>query len=73
MYTTGFRVERGQFSRDVVGTIDGEYGYLAERLSNRRWNNIKTLCGRDEKPKVAAINRCAMYVLSSPMKASDGE
>ena len=73
MYTTGFRVEQGQFSRDVVGTIIGEYGYLAERLSNRQWNNITTLCGGEEKPKVTAINHRTMYVPSSPMKGSDGE
>jgi hypothetical protein len=73
MYTTGFRVERGQFSRDVVGVIVGEYGYLTEQLSDRRWHNITTLCVGEEKPKVTTINRRAMYVPSSPMKGSDGE
>jgi hypothetical protein len=77
MYTTGLRVDRGQFSRDVVGTIVGEYVYVASQLSDRRWDKITILCGahrEEQQPKViSSFNRRAMYEPSSPTKGSDGE
>jgi hypothetical protein len=76
MYATGLRVDHGPFSRDVVGSIVGEYADIALRLSDRRWNRILSLCGAhsvEQKPnlKLNSLNRRAMYEQSSPMKRSD--
>jgi NADH pyrophosphatase NudC (nudix superfamily) len=80
MYETGSRVDMGMFSRDVVGTIAGEYAYTASLLSKRRWNRIMGLCGahsNEQQPslKVHAtqMNRRTLYAPSSPMKGSDNE
>jgi len=76
MNTTGVQVNKGQFSRDIIGTLVGDYVYTATVLSERRWKNIKTLCGvhiTEQKPDIYSIpmNRRALYVPSSPMKESD--
>lgn len=80
MYTTGSRVDHGQFSRDMVGTTVGDYAYTATQLSNQRWNNIKNLCddGREKpdsdlKAHMVQLNRRALYERSSPTKESDDE
>jgi hypothetical protein len=78
MNTTGVRVNKGQFSRDVVGALVEDYVYNATVLSERRWKIIKTLCGAhtmEQKPDVYSIpvNRRALYVPSSPVKESDNE
>jgi hypothetical protein len=80
MHVTGVRVDKGQFSRDVVGTIVGEYAYTASRLSTRRWNKIMALCGAlsmELQPSLklhsAPVNRRALYKPSSPMQGSDDE
>jgi len=69
-------VDQGLFSRDVVGTVVGEYADIAQRLSDRRWNRILLLCGAhgmEQKPNlnVNSLNRRALYVRSSPTKASE--
>lgn len=76
MYSTGAQTDQGQFSRDMVGTVVGEYLYIAGRLSERRWNLITTLCGNNrEAPALVAhstqVNRRALYEPSSPMEESD--
>ena len=77
MYTTGARVDMGLFSRDVVGTIAGEYAYTASLLSKRRWKKITKLCdaySTEEKTTLkvhAALNRRTLYEPSSPIKESD--
>jgi hypothetical protein len=77
MNTTGTQVGNGQFSRDMVGTIVGEYVYLASKLSERRWNRIMELCGAQEMGQgtehSVSINRRAMYEPSSPIKVSDND
>ena len=80
MYASGLRVEKGLFSRDIVGTIVGEYAYTASLLSKQRWAKIRKLCGVHsmEQPlslKVHApqLNRHALYQPSSPTKGSDDE
>jgi hypothetical protein len=71
----------GHFSRDVVGTLVGEYMHIARRLTDRRWDLITDLC---DKPKgnggnaglmmrSGQVNRRALYEPSSPMKGSDIE
>jgi hypothetical protein len=77
MHTTGTRVDQGQFSRDMVGTVVGEYLHIAMRLSNRRWDIISALCG-DREPLALAtqsmqVNRRELYEPSSPMRESDNE
>ena len=75
MHTTGVQVPCGQFSREVVGSIIGEYIYTASKLSNRQWEKIKSLCGAhstEQKPNLKSqvyLDRCTMYELSSPLKA----
>jgi hypothetical protein len=79
MNTTGTQVGNGKFSRDVVGTIVGEYGYLALKLSERRWDRIMELCGAQEMEQQAVsvmersapINRRTLYEPSSPIKTYD--
>ena len=75
LYTTGLRVDRGQFSQDIVGTIVGEYADIALRLSDRRWNKIMKLCGThcEEQKLSLKVNLRAMYEPSSPTKGSDDE
>ena len=71
MHTTGVPVPCGQFSREVVGTVIGEYIYTASKLSNRRWEKIKSLCGAEQKPSLKSqvyLDRRAMYEPSSPLK-----
>jgi hypothetical protein len=70
MYSTGTRIDQGQFSRDVVGTVVGEYLYIAARLSDRRWDLITDLCGDTRESLVVhsvPVNRRALYESSSPM------
>ena len=80
MHSTGFREDQGQFSRDIVGTIIEEYADIALRLSNRRWNNIKELCGAHHVVQQANLNTCsaqlnrhALYESSSPVKGAGKE
>lgn len=70
MYTTGVRVDMGQFSRDVVGTMLGDHLYLASMISDRRWDTIKALCDHNrEKPTIEVhsmqVNRRSLYEASS--------
>ena len=44
MFTTGKRTDAGQFSKDVVGTVIGDYIHIARQLSDRRWDRITALC-----------------------------
>jgi hypothetical protein len=78
MNTSGTHVSNGQFSRDMVGTVVGEYVYLASKLSERRWDRIMQLCGAQEMEqgaglmeRSAPINRRTLYEPSSPTKVSD--
>jgi hypothetical protein len=80
MMHTGVRVDKGQFSRDMVGTTVGDYAYTASTLSERRLNKIIALCGAHSmerqpslKAQSAQVNRRALYVPSSPTKGSDDE
>lgn len=80
MYTTGLQVDKGLFSRDIVGTIVGEYAYTASLLSKRRWNKIHKLCGvqsMEQQPSLkvhaAQLNRRALYEPSSPTKGSSAD
>ena len=79
MYATGLRVDKGLFSRDVVGTMTGEYAYTASLLSKRRWSKIIKLCGADSmeqltlKVHAAQLNRRTLYQPSSPTKETDDE
>ncbi|KAI0245201.1 hypothetical protein BJV78DRAFT_1140472, partial [Lactifluus subvellereus] len=76
MYLTGTRTDQGQFSKDMVGTVIGEYVYIAGRLSNRRWNIITTLCGENREPPAlmahsVQVNRRELYEPSSPIGSDD--
>ena len=77
MHTTGVQVPCGQFSREVVGSVIGEYIYMASKLSNWRWEKIKSLCGAhttEQKPNLksqAYLDRHTMYKPSSPLKCSN--
>jgi len=78
MFSTGTRADMGQFSRDVVGSLVGEYLYLAGQLTNRRWDLIMDLCGElKDTPALMThsvqVNRRALYEPSSSMKGSDVE
>jgi hypothetical protein len=78
MFSTCMRADMGQFSRDVVGSLVGEYLYLAGRLTNRRWDLIMDLCGElKDTPALMThsvqVNRRALYEPSSSMKGSDVE
>ena len=78
MNTMGVQVNKGQFSRDIIGTLVRDYVYTATVLSEWQWKNIKTLCGvhiTEQKPDIYSIpvNQRALYVPSSPMKESDNE
>jgi hypothetical protein len=78
MYSTGTQADQGQFSRDMVGTVVGEYLYIARRLSARRWNLITALCGENREPSNLAshsvqVNRRALYEPSSPMQELNDE
>jgi hypothetical protein len=76
MYSTGTSLNQGQFSRDLVGSVVGEYIYLAQQLSDHRWDVITELCGNNKEPaplvRHSAVNRRALYESSSPAKESDG-
>jgi hypothetical protein len=79
MFSTGMRTDTGQFSREVIGTIVGEYVHIAGRLTDRRWELIMGLCNKHNKAKETPglethsvqVNRRALYNPSSPMKGSD--
>ena len=80
MYTTGVQVNQGQFSWDVVGTLVLEYANLASTLSKCRWKIIMKRCGahsEEQKPTLKVhpvrLDRCTLYVPSSPTKASEDE
>ena len=82
MFVTGTQVDKGQFSKDIVGTIVADYSFIASELSIRRWNKIKVLCrvqGMEDQPNLnmhsgpSQVNRRALYVRSSPVAESDGE
>ncbi|KAF8488593.1 hypothetical protein F5888DRAFT_1809552 [Russula emetica] len=66
------------FSKDVVGTLVGDYLYLATRLTDRRWDLIAELCsGLKEKSTSlthavqSQVNRRTLYEPSSSVRASD--
>jgi hypothetical protein len=68
----------GTFSRDIVGTLVGEYMDIARRLTDRRWVLITDLCDKPKgnagiRPRSEQVNRRALYEPSSPMKGSDVE
>ena len=79
MNITGVQVGNGKFSRDMVGTIVGEYSFLASKLSERRWDRIMDLCRAQEMDPHAtvgmerstSINRRTLYEPSSPIKVCD--
>jgi hypothetical protein len=76
MFSTGTRTDMGQFSKDVVGALVGEYLYIARRLTDRRWDLITGLCGELKDipalmTRSAQVDRRALYEPSSPMKGSD--
>ncbi|KAF8493028.1 hypothetical protein F5888DRAFT_1806464 [Russula emetica] len=78
MFATGTRTDVGQFSKDVVGTLVGDYLYLATRLTDRRWDLIAELCsGLKEKSTSlthavqSQVNRRTLYEPSSSVRASD--
>jgi hypothetical protein len=80
MFETGERVAKGQFSQEIVGTIVGEYVYLASQLSNRRWKRTMMLCGAlsmEQQPSLkvhsSQVNRRALYEPSSPTKGSKSD
>ena len=78
MFETGVRVDRGQFSQDIMGSMVGDHAFTASTLSSRRWHNILVLCGSHEleqKPILGGgqVNRRALYEPSSPTKGSDDE
>lgn len=78
MYSTGVRVDQGQFSRDLVGTVVGDFLYIATQLSDRQWGLIMTHCGDNKGSPVpmtqsVLVNRRAMYEQSSPTKESESE
>lgn len=78
MFSTGMRTDLGQFSKDVVGTLVGEYLHLAMLLTDRRWDLITGLCGElKEKSALLTnavqVNRRMLYEPSSSVKASDDE
>ena len=76
MNITGVQVGNGKFSRDMVGTIVGEYSFLASKLSERRWDRIMDLCRAQEMDPHAtvgmerstSINRRTLYEPSSPIQ-----
>jgi hypothetical protein len=80
MFTTGDKVDQGKFSRDMVGTIVGEYLSIAGKLTSRRWELILALCGEkigQSNLAVAShsvqVNRRTLYEPSSPMMGSDSQ
>ena len=78
MFSTGMQTDIGHFSRDVIGTIIGEYIHIAGRLTDCRWDLIMDLCDKPkENPGLSThsvqMNRRALYEPSSSMKGSDVE
>ncbi|KAF8488710.1 hypothetical protein F5888DRAFT_1809460 [Russula emetica] len=78
MFATGTRTDVGQFSKDVVGTLVGDYLYPATQLTDRRWDLIAELCsGLKEKltslthAVQSQVNRRTLYEPSSSVRASD--
>jgi hypothetical protein len=78
MFTTGDKTDQGKFSREMIGTIVGEYLSVAGRLTSRRWEQILAHCGEKvEQGNLAApsllvpVNRRLLYEPSSPMMGSD--
>jgi hypothetical protein len=56
MYSTGVHVDKGQFSRDLVGTVVRDFLYISTQLSDRRWDLIMTLCGNNKEPPVLMMH-----------------
>jgi len=81
MFSNGVRTDIGQFSRDVVGSLIGEYSYLAKQLTDRRWTLITDQCGIElmeaQAPVTTSltssghVNRRTLYEPSSSVKGSD--
>jgi hypothetical protein len=70
MFVTGVEVDKGLFSRDVVGTTVGDFVHTALLLSDHRWDRINALCGAEEQPPApvvvsARFNRRTIYEASS--------
>jgi len=78
MFSTGMQTDMGQFSRDIVGSLVGDYLYLAGRLTNHCWDLILDLCGRLKDTLAlmmcsVQVNRRTLYEPSSSMNGSDIE
>ena len=70
MFVTGVEVDRGLFSRDIVGTTVGDFVHTALLLSDRRWDKLNMLCGAEEQPPAPVVasgqfNRRTIYEASS--------
>jgi hypothetical protein len=74
MYHSGERVDVGQFSREMVGSMIEEYAENAEAMSERRWSKILGICGIHNTPVDRPIpsapsmqqKRRHLYIPSSP-------
>jgi hypothetical protein len=74
MYTTGTRIEPGNFSHENVGGVVAVFCTNSERLTDRRWGQILASYGGDVKGKQKMVvddlfteqDFRALYVPSSP-------
>ena len=82
MFTTGKKVNIGQFSRDNTETLVRDYVENTRKLSDRRWKQIMERCGTGTDVEPAAVDapsmddrRRVLYIPSSPapLEGSDGE
>jgi hypothetical protein len=78
MYKTGVLVEGGQFSREKVGGIVGDYLNNTRVLSSHRWKCIMKNCGVSHEElnppidtPVMRDDRRNLYAPSSPIQVSD--
>jgi hypothetical protein len=77
-HSTGVCIDKGQFSRDLVGTVVRDFLYISTQLSDCWWDLIMTLCGNNKEPPVLMmhlvhVNCRAMYEPSSPIMESDDD
>jgi hypothetical protein len=79
MYTTGERVDIGNFSREKVSDIVDDYVTSIKKLTKNRWQLIIASCGaQDEQDREVPINtplmeqkRRVLYVPSSPIESAE--
>jgi hypothetical protein len=72
MFFTGCKVKNGQFSRDNIEDLVGDYVENTKKLIERCWNRILELCGvAEDEPGEESVpcmdeRRHVLYVPSSP-------